>query len=56
MLNPNKSELSGLKTFARGMLRYIEAVENGINMSWSNGAVDGPPHLKLTASYATLRF
>lgn len=34
-------KLSGLKTFARGMLRDIEAVENGINMSWSNGAVEG---------------
>lgn len=37
----SKCKLSGLKTFARGMLRDIEAVENGINMSWSNGAVEG---------------
>jgi transposase len=37
----SKYKLSGLKTFARGMLRDIEAVENGINMSWSNGAVEG---------------
>jgi hypothetical protein len=37
----SKHKLSGLKTFARGMLRDIEAVENGINMSWSNGAVEG---------------
>ena len=37
----SKRKLSGLKTFARGMLRDIEAVENGINMSWSNGAVEG---------------
>ncbi len=37
----SKRKLSGLKTFARGVLRDIEAVENGINMSWSNGAVEG---------------
>ena len=37
----SKRKLSGLKTFARGMLRDIKAVENGINMSWSNGAVEG---------------
>lgn len=37
----SKRKLSGLKTFARGMLRDIEAVENGINMHWSNGAVEG---------------
>lgn len=37
----SKRKLIGLKTFARGMLRDIEAVENGINMSWSNGAVEG---------------
>jgi len=37
----SKRKLSGLKTFARGILRDIEAVENGINMSWSNGAVEG---------------
>ncbi|MFC2090778.1 ISL3 family transposase [Bacteroidota bacterium] len=37
----SKYKLSGLKAFARGMLRDIEAVENGINMSWSNGAVEG---------------
>ena len=37
----SKHKLSGLKTFARGMLRDIEAIENGINMSWSNGAVEG---------------
>ena len=37
----SKRKLSGLKTFARGMLRDIEAVENGINMSWSNGVVEG---------------
>jgi len=33
-------KLAGLKTFARGMLRDIKAVENGI-MHWSNGTVEG---------------
>jgi hypothetical protein len=37
----SKYKLSGLKTFARGLLSDIEAVENGINMSWSNGTVEG---------------
>ena len=37
----SKHKLSGLKTFARGLLRDIEAVENGIKMPWSNGAVEG---------------
>lgn len=37
----SKRKLSGLKTFARGLFRDIEAVENGINMRWSNGAVEG---------------
>ena len=37
----SKYKLAGLKTFARGLLRDIEAVENGINMHWSNGAVEG---------------
>ncbi len=37
----SKRKLAGLKTFARGMLRDISAVENGINMPWSNGAVEG---------------
>ena len=37
----SKYKLIGLKTFARGLLRDIEAVENGINMCWSNGAVEG---------------
>jgi transposase len=37
----SKYKLSGLKTFARGLLRDIEAVENGINMHWSNEAVEG---------------
>ena len=37
----SKYKLAGLKTFARGLLRDSEAVENGINMQWSNGAVEG---------------
>ncbi len=31
----SKYKLAGLKTFASGLLRDIEAVENGINMPWS---------------------
>lgn len=37
----SKYQLAGLKSFARGLLADIEAVENGINMHWSNGAVEG---------------
>ena len=37
----SKHKLSGLKAFARGLSRDLSAVENGINMSWSNGAVEG---------------
>lgn len=37
----SKRKLAGLKTFARRLLRDIKAVENGINMHWSNGAVEG---------------
>jgi hypothetical protein len=37
----SKHKLAGLKTFARGLLRDLKAVENGINMRWSNGAVEG---------------
>lgn len=37
----SKYKLAGLKTFARGLLRDIDAVENGIKMRWSNGAVEG---------------
>ncbi len=40
-VNRSKYKLAGLKTFAKGLLRDIEAVENGINMRWSNGAVEG---------------
>lgn len=37
----SKYKLAGLKSFARGLLADIEAVENAIKMSWSNGAVEG---------------
>ncbi len=37
----SKRKLDGLGTFARGLLKDIQAVENGINMKWSNGAVEG---------------
>lgn len=32
---------AGLKSFARGLSADIVAVENGIKMNWSNGAVEG---------------
>ena len=37
----SRHKLSGLKTFAKGLLRDIDAVENGISLPWSNGAVEG---------------
>lgn len=37
----SKRKLSGLKTFANGLLYDIKAVENGIRLPWSNGAVEG---------------
>ncbi len=37
----SKHKLAGLKSFARGLLRDIEAVQNGIRMTWSNGMVEG---------------
>jgi len=37
----SKYKLAGLKSFASGLSRDIEAVENGINMTWSSGAVEG---------------
>jgi transposase len=37
----SKFKLAGLKTFARGLLSDITVVENGINMNWSNGTVEG---------------
>ncbi len=36
-----KRKFHGLKSFANGLTRDIEAVENGIQMTWSNGAVEG---------------
>lgn len=37
----SKHKLPGLKTFARGLSRDIDAVENGIKMHWSNGTTEG---------------
>lgn len=37
----SKHTLSGIKVFANGLSRDIQAVENGIVMTWSNGAVEG---------------
>jgi len=37
----SKYKMPGLINFANGLLRDIKAVKNGINMSWSNGAVEG---------------
>lgn len=37
----SKIKLTGLRSFTRGLLSDIEAVENGISMSWSNGTVEG---------------
>ncbi len=37
----SKRRLAGLKTFANGLLYDIKAVENGIRLPWSNGAVEG---------------
>lgn len=36
-----KHKLAGLKSLARGLLRDIEAVQNGIRMHWSNATVEG---------------
>ncbi len=33
--------MTELKTFARVLSEDIEAVESGINMVWSNGAIEG---------------
>ena len=40
-IKKSKYKLSGLKTLANGISRDIDAVENGISMKWSNGAVEG---------------
>jgi transposase len=37
----SRHKLAGQKSFARGLLGDSEAVENGISMHWSNGAVEG---------------
>ena len=37
----SKRKLSGLRTFANGLFRDIKAVENGIQLPWSNGPVEG---------------
>jgi transposase len=37
----SKHKLAGLRNFANGLLRDILAVENGINLPWSNGTVEG---------------
>ena len=37
----SKHKLAGLRNFANGLLRDIQAVENAIRLSWSNGAVEG---------------
>jgi transposase len=37
----SKYKLYGLKSFANGLSRDICAVENGIHLPWSNGAVEG---------------
>jgi transposase len=37
----SKYKLTGLRSFASGLLKDIDAVENGIKMPWSNGAVEG---------------
>jgi len=37
----SKYKMPGLISFAKGLSRDIKAVKNGINMPWSNGAVEG---------------
>lgn len=40
-IKKSKRKLAGLKTFANGLLHDIKAVEHGIRLPWSNGAVEG---------------
>ena len=40
-IEESKDNLSGLKTFARGLKRDIKAVQNAIQLKWSNGPVEG---------------
>lgn len=37
----SKHKLAGLRKFANGLLRDIQAVENAISLPWSNGGVEG---------------
>ena len=37
----SKRKLAGLKTFSNSLMQDIKAVENGIKLPWSNGAVEG---------------
>ena len=40
-IKKSKYKLTGLLSFANGLLQDIDAVKNDINMTWSNGAVEG---------------
>jgi len=40
-IKKSKYKLSGIRNFANRLMRDIQAVENGINMHWSNGGVEG---------------
>lgn len=40
-IEDSKDKLPGLKAFARGLKRDIKAVQNAIQLRWSNGPVEG---------------
>ncbi len=40
-IKKSKYKLTGLTSFANGLSADIKAVKNGINLHWSNGAVEG---------------
>jgi len=40
-IQESKDKLPGLKTFAKGLKRDIKAVQNAIQLRWSNGPVEG---------------
>ncbi|MCW3789689.1 ISL3 family transposase [Plebeiibacterium sediminum] len=40
-IKKSKYKLTGLTSFANGLMSDIKAVKNGINLHWSNGAVEG---------------
>jgi transposase len=40
-IEDSRDKLPGLKTFARGLKRDMKAVQNGIQLKWSNGPVEG---------------